>query len=172
MACFAVPPPAGRTKAWHLVTVMIAVMNWTVYLSGEIHSDWRRQIADGAASAGLPVAFCGPVTDHDASDAAGDVLGTEEQGFWRDRKSAGVNAIRTRRLIERADVVVVRFGEKYRQWSAAFDAGYAAALNKPLITLHPAEHTHALKEVDAAAMAVAETPEQVVEILKYVTTKT
>ena len=146
-------------------------MNWTVYLSGEIHSDWRRRIADGAASSNLPITFWGPVTDHDASDAAGDVLGAEAQPFWRDRKSAGVNAIRTRRLLERADIVVVRFGEKYKQWNAAFDAGYAAALNKPLITLHPAEHTHALKEVDAAAMAAAETPEQVVEILKYVTTQ-
>jgi len=147
-------------------------MQWNIYLSGEIHTDWREKIMAGCAGSHLPVSFTSAVTDHDASDAAGDVLGTEERGFWRDRKSAGVNAIRTRRLIERADVVVVRFGEKYRQWNAAFDAGYAAALNKPLITLHPAEHTHALKEVDAAAMAVAETPEQVLEILKYVTTKT
>jgi YtoQ family protein len=147
-------------------------MNWNVYLSGEIHTDWRRQIADGVQAANLPVTLCGPVTDHGASDGAGDVLGAEDLPFWRDRKSASVNAIRTRRLIERADVVVVRFGEKYRQWNAAFDAGYAAALNKPIITLHPAEHTHALKEVDAAALAVAETPDQVVEILAYVTTKT
>ncbi|MHC4218838.1 MAG: YtoQ family protein [Planctomycetota bacterium] len=146
-------------------------MNWNVYLSGEIHSDWRQKIADGVTAAQLPVTLYGPVTDHDASDGAGDVLGPEDRPFWRDHKSAGVNAVRTRRLIERADVVVVRFGEKYRQWNAAFDAGYAAALNKPVITLHPAEHTHALKEVDAAALAVAETPDQVVEILNYVTTK-
>lgn len=149
--------------------VMITAMNWNVYLSGEIHSAWRNQLAEAVKTANLPVTLSGPVTDHDASDAAGDVLGTEDQPFWRDRKSAGVNAIRTRRLIERADVVVVRFGEKYRQWNAAFEAGYAVALNKPLITLHPAEHTHALKEVDAAALAVAETTDQVVEILNYVT---
>ncbi len=146
-------------------------MNWNVYLSGEIHTDWRKQIADGVEAANLPVTLYGPVTDHDASDGAGDVLGADERPFWRDHNSAGVNAIRTRRLLERADIVVVRFGEKYRQWNAAFDAGYAAALNKPVITLHPAEHTHALKEVDAAALAVAETPDQVVEILNYVTTK-
>jgi YtoQ family protein len=146
-------------------------MDWNVYLSGEIHSDWRKRIADGAEAAKLPVSLCGPVTDHDASDGAGDVLGAEDRPFWRDHKSASVNAIRTRRLIERADVVVVRFGTEFRQWNAAFDAGYAAALNKPIITLHPAEHTHALKEVDAAALAVAETPEQVVEILRYVTTR-
>jgi YtoQ family protein len=146
-------------------------MNWNVYLSGEIHTDWRKRIADGVEAANLPVTLWGPETDHDASDGAGDVLGAEDQPFWRDHKSAGVNAIRSRRLLERADVVVVRFGDKYRQWNAAFDAGYAAALNKPIITLHQAEHTHALKEVDAAALAVAETPDQVIEILSYVTTR-
>jgi len=146
-------------------------MAWTVYLSGEIHSDWRTQIADGVKAAGLPITLCGPVTDHAASDDAGDLLGDETDPFWKDHKSAKVNAIRTRRLIERADVVVVRFGEKYKQWNAAFDAGYAAALNKPVITLHSPEHRHALKEVDAAALAVASTPQQVVEILGYVTTK-
>ena len=146
-------------------------MPWTVYLSGEIHSDWRSQIADGVKAAGLPITLCGPVTDHAASDDAGDLLGAETDPFWKDHKSAKVNAIRTRRLIERADVVVVRFGEKYKQWNAAFDAGYAAALNKPVITLHSPEHRHALKEVDASALAVASTPQQVVEILGYVTTK-
>ena len=146
-------------------------MNWTVYLAGEIHSQWRTQIADGVRDAGLPVTLCGPVTDHDASDNAGDDLGAEDQPFWKDHKRAKINAIRTRRLIERADVVVVRFGDTYKQWNAAFDAGYAAALNKPIITLHGSEHRHALKEVDAAALAVASTPQQVVKILEYVTTQ-
>lgn len=143
---------------------------WTVYLSGEIHSDWRERIERGAAEAGLPVRFTAPVTDHGASDDCGvAILGEEERGFWKDRKGAGINALRTRTLIRDADLVVVRFGEKYKQWNAAFDAGQAAALGKPLVILHPPEHTHALKEVDAAAQAVAETPEQVVEILRYVT---
>ncbi|NIP76425.1 MAG: YtoQ family protein [Xanthomonadales bacterium] len=144
-------------------------MNWTVYLSGEIHTDWRDVIRGGAEKKGLPVTFSGPVTDHAASDDCGvAILGAEPDKFWHDRKGAGVNAIRTRTLIEKADVVVVRFGDKYKQWNAAFDAGYAAALGKPLIILHLPEHAHALKEVDAAAEAVAETPEQVVEILDYV----
>ena len=144
-------------------------MNWNVYLSGEIHSDWRDRIADGVREAGLPVTLLAPVTDHPASDECGvAILGAEENAFWKDHKGAGINAIRTRNLIRKADVVVVRFGEKYRQWNAAFDAGYAAALQKTLITLHDPSLTHALKEVDRAAMAVAETPEQVVEILRYV----
>ena len=144
-------------------------MSWTVYLSGEIHTDWREVIQAGAQARGLPVRFDAPVTDHGASDDCGvAILGPEEKKFWHDRKGAGINAIRTRTLIDKADIVVVRFGEKYKQWNAAFDAGYAAARGKPLIIVHGAEHAHALKEVDAAALAVAEEPAQVVDILRYV----
>ena len=128
------------------------------------------RIAAGAQEADLAVDFTGPVTDHGASDDCGvAILGPEEKAFWKDRKGAGINAIRTRTLIRRADVVVVRFGDRYRQWNAAFDAGFASALGKPLIVLHEAGLTHALKEVDAAALAVAGEPEQVVEVLRYVT---
>lgn len=141
---------------------------WVVYLAGEIHSDWRERIASGVAAAGLPVRLTGPVTDHAASDDCGvTILGSESDKFWHDRKGAGINAIRTRTLLAEADVVVARFGEKYKQWNAAFEAGQAAALGKPLVTLHPPEHDHALKEVDRAALAVAREPEQVVAILRY-----
>lgn len=144
-------------------------MQWQVYLSGEIHSDWRQKIAEGVEASGLPVTLLSPVTDHQASDDCGvNILGAESSDFWKDHKGAQINAIRTRNLIEKSDIVVVRFGDKYRQWNAAFDAGFAAALGKSLITLHDAELTHALKEVDAAALAVAESPEQVVNILRYV----
>ena len=142
-----------------------------VYLSGEIHTDWREQIITGAQ--GLDVTFTAPVTDHAASDDCGvAILGEEADKFWHDRKGAQINAIRTRKAIAEADVVVVRFGEQYKQWNAAFDAGYAAALGKSLIILHGPGHAHALKEVDAAALAVASEPAQVVEILRYVLTGT
>jgi YtoQ family protein len=142
---------------------------WSVYLSGEIHTDWRAEIAQGAADKGLPVRFSGPVTDHPASDDCGvTILGQEDEKFWHDRKGAQVNAIRTSTLIKKADIVVVRFGDKYKQWNAAFDAGYAAALGKPLIINHGPDIVHPLKEIDAAALAVAETPAQIVEILDYV----
>ncbi|SIO02493.1 YtoQ family protein [Vannielia litorea] len=142
-------------------------MTLKVYLSGEIHTDWREEIIAGCA--GLDMAFSAPVTDHAASDDCGvAILGPEDSKFWHDHKGAKLNAIRTRRSIEQADVVVVRFGEKYKQWNAAFDAGMAAALGKSLIVLHGAEHQHALKEVDAAALAVAERPEQVAQMLRYV----
>jgi len=143
-------------------------MNWNVYLSGEIHTDWREQLKAGCKEHKLPITFTSAVTNHDASDSAGDILGAEDKSFWRDHKSAKVNAIRTKHLIENCDVAVVRFGDKYKQWNAAFDAGYCAALGKPYITLHSEDIVHPLKEVDGAAMAWATTPEQVVEILKYV----
>ena len=143
-------------------------MNWTVYLSGEIHTDWRDQIRKGVEALSLPVTFTSAVTNHEASDAAGDVLGAEDSNFWRDHKSSKVNSIRTKTLIENCDLAVVRFGDQYKQWNAAFDAGYCAALGTPYITLHDEAIIHPLKEVDGSAMAWAQTPEQVVEILKYV----
>lgn len=143
-------------------------MSFFVYLSGEIHSEWREEIKRGAEVAGLDVVFTAPVTDHDASDAAGDHLGETVGNFWRDHQSAKVNAIRTRTLIAQSDLVVVRFGDKYKQWNAAFDAGYCAALGKPYITLHDADIVHPLKEVDAEAQAWCTTTDQVVETLRYV----
>ena len=149
----------------------IVAKGWRVYLSGEIHTDWRERIIDGCAEAGLSIEFSAPVTRHAASDNCGvEVMGPEEKPFWTDHKGAKLNAIRTRTLIEKADVVVVRFGDQYKQWNAAFDAGYAAALGKPLIVNHAPALTHPLKEIDAAALAVCETPEQVVAALRYAMT--
>lgn len=142
-------------------------MTLNVYLSGEIHSNWRTEIEEGCKANGLDVTFTSAVTNHEASDAAGDLLGSEEKNFWRDHKSAKVNAIRTKVLIEKCDMAVIRFGEKYKQWNAAFDAGQCAALGKPFITLHDDNIIHPLKEVDAAAMAWATSSEQVIEILTY-----
>ena len=148
----------------------MAAQIWSVYLSGEIHSDWRERIRDGAKAAKLPVEFLNPNTDHEASDIVGArILGPEAETFWYDHKAAKINAIRIRAMLDQADLVVVRFGDKYRQWNAAFEAGYAVALGTPIITLHDGDLNHALKDIDAAAQAVAETPEQVVEILAHVT---
>ena len=142
-------------------------MGLILYLSGEIHTDWREQIIAGCAD--MDIEFTTPVTDHAASDDCGvAILGAEPDKFWHDHKGAKINAIRTRKAISDADIVVVRFGEKYKQWNAAFDAGYAAALGKSLIIMHGADHQHALKEVDASALAVVETPQEIVEILRYV----
>jgi len=147
-------------------------MELTVYLSGEIHSSWREEIAAGIQANDLPIKVLAPVTDHDASDNVGvNILGAEEKNFWKDHKAAKISSIRIKTAIEKADVVVVKFGDKYKQWNAAFEAGYAVAKGKALISLHAPELTHPLKEVDASAMAVAENPQQVVEILQYVAIK-
>ena len=143
-------------------------MEWNVYLSGEIHSDWRNEIKEKCNKLNLPINFNSPVTDHDLSDDCGvKILGSENKKFWHDHKGAKLNAIRTHSGIKHADIVIIRFGEKYKQWNAAFDAGFSAALSKPLIIIHNEEHQHALKEVDASALAIAKDVDEVVKILKY-----
>ena len=144
-------------------------MSWNIYLSGEIHTEWRDEIKKEASKEKMNINFTEPVTNHEYSDDCGVVLtGQEESKFWHDHKGAKINAIRTRNHIENADIVIVRFGDKYKQWNAAFDAGYASALNKSIIIIHNDEHQHALKEVDAFASAVAKDQNQVVRILKYI----
>ena len=139
-----------------------------VYLSGEIHTDWRDEIIQLCKKEDLSIKFSSPITNHDASDNCGvEILGTEEKNFWKDNKGAKINSIKTKKSIKDCDLVIVKFGEKYKQWNAAFDAGYAAALSKSLIIIHEDEHQHALKEVDAAALAVTKNTEEVVQILKY-----
>ena len=140
-----------------------------VYLSGEIHSNWRQEIINLCNKENLEISFSSPITNHEASDNCGvEILGNEEKNFWKDNKGANINSIKTRKSIKDCDIVVVKFGEKYKQWNAAFDAGYAAALDKSIIVIHNDEHQHALKEVDAAAAAVAKDQHQVVRILKYI----
>ena len=140
-----------------------------VYLAGEIHTNWREDLIQLCNSANLKTQFFSPVTNHENSDNCGvEILGPEDKNFWKDRKGANINSIRTKKSIKDCDVIIVKFGEKYKQWNAAFDAGYAAALNKSIIIIHNEEHQHALKEVDAAAAAVASDQKQAVRILKYV----
>lgn len=144
-------------------------MSFTVYLSGEIHSDWREQIIQGIANNNLDIEVLGPVLELNQSDNIGaEILGPEEKNFWRDHKAAKINALRTNNYIGRSDIVIIKFGEKYRQWNAAFDAGLATGLGIPIVVMHDPELTHALKEVDATALAVTENPLQVIEILKYI----
>ena len=142
-------------------------MNYTVYLSGEIHTSWRDEIIQGCEALNLPITFLSANTDHESSDAAGDLLGEESKQFNRDHKSAKVNAIGIQSMIKRSDLAVIRFGDKYKQWNAAFDAGYCAALGKPYITLHSEDIIHPLKEVDASAYAWTTETKQVIELLAY-----
>ena len=143
-------------------------MKLKVYLSGEIHTNWRKEIIEKCINENLEIEFSSPVTNHELSDDIGvKILGKEDKKYWHDNKGAKINAIRTRLSIEKSDIVIVRFGDKYKQWNAAFDAGYASALNKPLIIMHNVENQHALKEVDAAALAITNNINEIVDILKY-----
>ena len=140
-----------------------------VYLAGEIHTNWRDDLISLCNKKNLEIHFSSPVTNHENSDNCGtEILGAEDKKFWKDNKGANINSIRTKKAIKESDVVIVKFGEKYKQWNAAFDAGYAAALNKSIIIIHNEDHQHALKEVDASASAVASNNEEVVRILDYV----
>ena len=143
---------------------------YTVYLAGEIHSNWREEIITGCKD--FDITFLTPENDHESSDDIGkNVHGDQGSDFYNDHISAKINSMRNITYLKRADVVVVKFGEKYKQWNAAYYAGYADALNKNLIVIHPEEFIHALKEIDASASAVVKTESQVVDILEHLTRK-
>ena len=143
-------------------------MEITVYLSGEIHTEWRNEIINKSNELNLPIEFLSPNTNHELSDDVGvEILGKEDKKFWHDHKSAKINSIRTKNAIDRSDIVIVRFGEKYKQWNAAFDAGYASAMSKSLIIIHSDENQHALKEIDSVANAVVKNVDEVIKILNY-----
>ena len=142
---------------------------WNIYLAGEIHTPWRDEIKTAISKKKINATTLGPETDHERSDYCGDlILGPEENSFWKDHKAAKINAIRNRKGMEAADIVVVRFGDKYRQWNASFDAGIAYALGKSIITYHDSSLDHALKEVDSAALVVARSVQQIIATLEYV----
>ena len=144
-------------------------MSWIVYLSGEIHTNWREEIKKKSKSLKLQIKFIEPVTNHELSDDCGKkILGSEKKKFWHDHKSAKLNSIRIKAGIKQADIIIVKFGDKFKQWNAAFDAGYAAALGKAIIIMHKDENQHALKEIDAVALAVTKNVEEVVKTLKYI----
>ena len=144
--------------------------NLNVFLSGEIHTNWREEIINHSKNHNLPVNFFTPETNHSNSDDCGvSILGPENDKFWHDYKGASINSINNNIFIKKSDIVIIKFGEKYKQWNAAFDAGYAIGINKNIITLHAKDLDHALKEVDAAAKAVCRSNEEVIKILKYIT---
>ena len=50
-----------------------------IYLSGEIHTDWREEIINLCKNANLNISFSSPITNHEASDNCGvEILGQEE----------------------------------------------------------------------------------------------
>lgn len=141
----------------------------TVYLAGEVHSPWRTQLRQLVEAKNVPLRFVGPLDEHDRSDDIGeDILGKQPNARFRDLVGAGANTLRTRVLMRRADLMVAFFGDKYRQWNTAADAGSALAAGIPLLLVRAPELIHALKEVDAMATFTVETLEQAAEAIAYV----
>ena len=145
------------------------MLELTVYLAGQIHDDWRQRLRDLAGERDLRVQFVGPQEDHDVSDNIGEqVLGKQPNARWKDELASQFNNLRTRVLLNRADVVVALFGEKYRQWNTAMDASAAIALGKPTVIVRQPDLHHALKELSERAQVTVETPEQALEALAYI----
>ena len=141
----------------------------TIYLAGEVHSSWRQQLRDLVATRGVKASFVGPQEEHDRSDSVGeDIVGPQPTPRFRDLVGAGANTLRTRVLMRRADMTVAFFGDKYKQWNTAADAGASVAAGIPLLLVRSADHIHALKELDAMATFTVETLEQAAEAIAYI----
>ncbi|MGG5179222.1 YtoQ family protein [Bacillus sp. MM09(2025)] len=144
-------------------------MQLTVYLAGEIHSQWRDEIKEKSQSLKLPVTFVGPMENHDRSDHIGeDILGEQPNAIFKDDAASDLNNFRTEILLNKADIVIARFGEKYKQWNTAMDASAAIAKGKPLILVRPKELHHPLKELSNKANITVETVNQAIKALSYV----
>ncbi|WP_078545026.1 YtoQ family protein [Litchfieldia alkalitelluris] len=144
-------------------------MNLTIYLAGEIHSNWREEVKVLSNNLSLPVTFVGPMEDHDRSDNIGEeILGTMPNPIFKDSAASDMNNFRTKVLLNKADIVIALFGEKYKQWNTAMDASTAIALDKPLIIIRPEKLHHPLKELSNKANVTVETIEQAVHVLSYV----
>lgn len=141
----------------------------TVYLAGQIHDDWRGELSKKAEALNLPLTFVGPQTDHDYSDNIGEkILGEQPSSYHKDNAASDINNLRTQVLLNKADVVIALFGEKYKQWNTAMDASSAIQLNKPLILIRPTELIHPLKELSNKANVTVETVDQALKVLKYI----
>jgi len=144
-------------------------MELVVYLAGQIHDDWRDQVASKAREKNLSLSFVAPQTNHDRSDAIGeDILGEQPNNLYRDDTASSVNNFRTQVLMQKSDVVIALFGESYRQWNTAMDASTAISLNKPTIIIRPESLIHPLKELSNKANVTVETIDQAIEVLEYV----
>ncbi len=140
-----------------------------IYAAGEIHSDWRDRLRAALAELGVQAEPVGPQEVHDRSDAVGeDVLGPQPGPRYRDLMGARINTLRTRVLMQRADLAVAFFGPKFKQWNTAADAGWALSSGLPLVLIRSEEHVHALKELDALADVTVETLQQAAQAIAYI----
>ena len=159
----------AQTQEEYLKNFKEETMNLIVYLAGQIHDNWREQLKAQAEKRNLPLTFVGPQTDHDRSDQIGEaIIGKQPGDYYRDEAASAINNFRTELLIQKADVVIGLFGEKYRQWNTAMDVTRAISLNKPTIIIRPESLIHPLKELSNKANVTVETIEQALDVLAYV----
>ncbi len=101
-------------------------MTLTIYLAGEIHSDWRSEIKQLANELKLPLSFKGPMENHSKSDKIGQhIKGEQPNAILTDEAASSFNNLRTQIWMKKADVVIALFGEEYKQWNTAMDASRA-----------------------------------------------
>lgn len=144
-------------------------MELTVYLAGQIHDDWRQQVRQLAQKRGLPLTFVGPQEDHALSDDIGEkIKGIQPNKVFKDEAASEFNNLRTTILMQKSDVVIALFGDKYKQWNTAMDASTALAIGKPLILVRQPDLHHALKELAQKANVVVADIEQAMDALAYV----
>ena len=141
-------------------------MEFTVYLAGQIHDDWRDEVAQKAKEKNLPFTFVSPQTNHERSDNIGeDVLGKQPSNLHKDAAASSINNFRTQVLMQKADIVIALFGEEYRQWNTAMDVSTAITMNKPTIIIRPESLIHPLKELSSKANVTVETVDQAIDVL-------
>lgn len=144
-------------------------MELTVYLAGEIHTNWRDEIIEKAKAKNLPLSFVSPQLNHDRSDSIGeDILGEQPGKYYRDEAASSINNLRTQVMMQKADLVIALFGEEYKQWNTAMDASAAVSLGKPLILIRPEKFIHPLKELSNRANVTVSTVDQAIEVLSYI----
>ncbi|MBM7578987.1 YtoQ family protein [Jeotgalibacillus terrae] len=144
-------------------------MELTIYLAGEIHSDWRAKLKDQASSLPYTLHFTGPMENHSRSDDIGEeILGEQPNAIFKDDAASAFNNLRTQVLMQKSDLVIALFGEQYKQWNTAMDASAALTMNKPLILIRLEKLHHALKELSRKATVTVETPEQALKAVSYI----
>lgn len=144
-------------------------MKLIVYLAGQIHDDWRDEVAQKAKAKNLPLEFVGPQTTHDRSDNIGEeIQGKQPSNLYKDDAASDINNFRTQVLMKKADIVIALFGEKYKQWNTAMDASTAIAMSKPTIIIRPESLIHPLKELSNKANVTVETVDQAIDVISYI----
>src|SRR5699024_3884076 len=144
-------------------------MKFTVYLAGEIHTNWRDALQEKAKKENLPFTFVSPQTNHDRSDDIGEaIIGEQPNALYRDKVASDVKNIRTMVILKYADLFIAQFGDQYRQWNTAMHVTTVIYVNKPTIIIRPDSLIHPLKVLSNKVNVTVESVDQAIDVLKYI----